>query len=90
MSEFNYKDNVITEAEGVLFNVRMIAEGRYANGDGSFGVHNPFLAQSLLTASIDVLKARYGLAVSPRVQALIDRINSQLLRQRIQLSAARR
>jgi len=90
VSEFNYKDQKITTAEGVLFNLRLIAEGRYANGDGSFGVHNPFLAQSLLTASIDALKATYGLAASPRVQAILDRVNAQVLRQRVQVSSAGR
>jgi predicted CXXCH cytochrome family protein len=92
VDSFNYKDLRVTDEEGVLFNLRLVAEGRYANGDGSFGVHNPFLAQSLLTASIDVLKAKYGLAVTPRVQAIMDRVNAQLLQQRtrVQVSAARR
>jgi len=55
----------------------MIGENRYGNGDRSFGAHNPFLAQSLLTASIDALKARYGLALTPQVQALLDRVKAQ-------------
>ncbi|HEX3274992.1 MAG TPA: cytochrome c3 family protein [Gemmatimonadales bacterium] len=92
VDSFNYKDLRVTDEEGVLFNLRLIAEGRYANGDGSFGVHNPFLAQSLLTASIDVLKAKYGLAVTPKVQAILDRVNARVLQQRkqVQVSAARR
>ena len=90
VGEFSAKDRQLTEAEGVLFNLRLVAEQRYANGDGSFGVHNPFLAQSLLTASIDALKARYGLAVSPQAQTIMNRVNSKLLRQRMQVSAAGR
>ena len=66
VTEFNPKDNLITDAEGVYFNVQLIGENRYGNGDRSFGAHNPFLAQSLLTASIDALKARYGLACHRR------------------------
>jgi len=77
ITEFNPKDNIITDAEGAYFNVQMIGENRYGNGDRSFGAHNPFLAQSLLTASIDALKARYGLALTPQVQALLDRVKAQ-------------
>jgi predicted CXXCH cytochrome family protein len=69
---FNYKDNVVSVAEGVLFNVRLLGENRYANGDGSLGVHNPLLYQQLLATSINQLKARYGLPVPPAVQALVD------------------
>ena len=69
---FNFKDGKVSVAEGVLFNVRMIGEDRYANGDRSLGAHNPFLSQQLLAASIDALKTRYGLPVPPAVQALVD------------------
>jgi predicted CXXCH cytochrome family protein len=69
---FNYKDNVVSVAEGVLFNVRLLGENRYANGDGSLGVHNPLLYQQLLATSINQLKSRYGLPVPPAVQALVD------------------
>jgi hypothetical protein len=69
---FNYKDNVVSVAEGVLFNVRLLGEDRYANGDRSLGVHNPLLYQQLLATSIDQLKTRYGLPVPPAVQLLVD------------------
>jgi len=55
-----------------LFNVRLLGEDRYANGDGSLGVHNPLLYQQLLATSINQLKSRYGLPVPPAVQALVD------------------
>lgn len=82
-TEYNTTDNIITVAEGVLFNVRMVAEDRYANGDRSKGVHNPFLAQSLLTASIQALNDTYGpFPVAPRTRALMDDINRRILKAR--------
>jgi predicted CXXCH cytochrome family protein len=90
VTEFNFKDRVITDAEGVLFNVRLVGENRYANGDRSFGVHNPFLAQSLLTASIDALQARYGLDVSPQVRALMEQVKARSPRARAQVSLRER
>ncbi len=81
---FNFKDKNISVAEGVFFNVRLIGEARYANGDRSLGVHNPLLSQVLLATSIDALKTRYGLPVPPAVQALVD----QTLRHVAQARAA--
>jgi hypothetical protein len=52
-------NTVITAAEGALFNIRMVGEGYYGNADDSKGVHNPFLARSLLTANINELLATY-------------------------------
>jgi predicted CXXCH cytochrome family protein len=69
---YYYKDNVLSVAEGVFFNVRLLGEDRYANGDRSLGVHNPLLYQQLLATSIDQLKTRYGLPVPPAVQLLVD------------------
>ena len=56
-AEFFTTDGRITPAEGARFNVRMlrIVDG----GDGSSGVHNPFLAEALLRANIDELQATY-------------------------------
>jgi predicted CXXCH cytochrome family protein len=66
-------DPVITAAEGALFNIRMVGEGYYANADDSKGVHNPFLARSLLTANINELLSKYPaflpLTVPPQVGA---------------------
>lgn len=69
---FNYKDNVVSVAEGVLFNVRLLGEDRYANGDRSLGAHNPLLYQQLLATSIDQLQTRYGLPVPPAIRTLVD------------------
>jgi hypothetical protein len=69
-------DNVTTVAEGALWNA-MLAHTRdrphFASGEAfgvhfsshrgsGNGVHNPFLLEALLTASIQAVKARYGLA----------------------------
>ncbi|HEU5169260.1 MAG TPA: hypothetical protein VFU46_01910, partial [Gemmatimonadales bacterium] len=69
-TEYVTNDNKITPAEGARFNVRMLREG---GADGSHGVHNPFLAEALLRAHIDELKATYpGLApVAPAVQDIM-------------------
>lgn len=52
-------DNVITAAEGAEFNSRLVGEGVADNGDFSFGVHNPFLAEALLRASIQEMQRTY-------------------------------
>jgi len=64
----------VTPAEGCLFDVQMLGENLAANGDRSYGVHNPFLAQALLNACITELQAQYAYLAPPppRVQALID------------------
>ncbi len=73
-TEFSTTDNKITVAEGALFNVRLVGEGRYDNGDKSMGVHNPFLSQAILAASIQALTDTYGLAPPPAaVQALVTK-----------------
>jgi hypothetical protein len=61
--------------------MRLVAEGRYPNGDRSMGAHNPFLAQSLLTASIQALNDTYGpFPVSPQARALMDDVNRRILK----------
>jgi predicted CXXCH cytochrome family protein len=83
LSEYNYGDNKISVAEGALYNVELVGERLYPNGDGSYGVHNPFLAQALLAASINALKAQYGLVVSQQVEAILERVNQHLPKERI-------
>jgi predicted CXXCH cytochrome family protein len=85
VTQINHKDNVVSIAEGALFNARMIAENLYANADRSKGVHNPFLSRDLLAASINSVKATYGLSLraSPEVQAILDDVDRRLLRTRV-------
>ena len=52
----------LSVAEGALFNMQLIAEGRDDHGDGSKGVHNPFLSVDLLAASLNSLQDAYGLS----------------------------
>ena len=64
-TEYVTNDGRITAAEGAQFNVRMLRDG---GADGSHGVHNPFLAEALLRANIDELRATYpGLPQASRV-----------------------
>jgi hypothetical protein len=66
-------DNTITAAEGAEFNVKMVGEGIYGNGDRSLGVHNPFLAVALLRANIQELQSVYGLtAPAAPVQQILQ------------------
>src|SRR5574338_761292 len=58
-------DTVITAAEGGEFNARLVGEGLYGNGDKSLGVHNPFLAEALLRASIQEMQSKYSLPAPP-------------------------
>lgn len=74
-TEYSTSDGKITIAEGALFNVKMVGEDRYDNGDKSLGVHNPFLAQALLAASIDAVTDTYGLTPPPpSVQSLVKQV----------------
>ncbi|MFN0179080.1 MAG: cytochrome c3 family protein [Gemmatimonadales bacterium] len=73
----------ITAAMGAFFNMTTFAE-RYANGDGSKGVHNPFLGTALLAGNINELKAVYPFlpAPPPEVQETVDNaLNEMRLRQ---------
>ena len=53
-SEFVNGDGQITPAEGARFNATLL------DGDGSRGVHNPFLLEALLQSSINYVKSYYG------------------------------
>lgn len=73
----------ITAAMGAFFNMTTFAE-RYSNGDGSKGVHNPFLGTALLAGNIQELRAVYPFLPAPpaAVQAVVDRsLNEIKLRQ---------
>jgi hypothetical protein len=60
-TEYSTTDSTTTPAEGAVFNVKMLRPGSRAEGagDGSSGVHNPFLAEALLRANIEELQATY-------------------------------
>lgn len=60
-AEWSTTDIVITPAEGAEFNARLCGEYGQANSDNSKGVHNPFLCEALLIATINYIKSYYGL-----------------------------
>ena len=60
--EFSTTDNQITPAEGAEFNARLCGEYNQSNSDNSKGIHNPFLCEALLQATITYVKSFYGLA----------------------------
>jgi predicted CXXCH cytochrome family protein len=78
---FNASDNIVSPAEGALWNAMMFAEDLYDHNDGSFGVHNPFYYEALLAASIaeviDVYGAFLPAPPSPTVKALMDKALSR-------------
>jgi predicted CXXCH cytochrome family protein len=71
-TEWSTTDNQVTPAEGAEFNARLCGEYNQPNSDNSKGVHNPFLCEALLIATIDYIKSYYGLpAASAEVEAAI-------------------
>jgi predicted CXXCH cytochrome family protein len=78
---FNANDNVVSPAEGALFNVMMFAENLYDHNDGSYGVHNPFYYEALLAASIAEVQSVYAAFLpappNPTVKALMDKALSR-------------
>ena len=66
-TEWSTTDIVITPAEGAEFNARLCGEYGQANSDNSKGIHNPFLCEALLIATIDYIRTYYGLSAAPSV-----------------------
>jgi len=66
-------DNMVTPAEGGEFNARLCGEYGQSNSDNSKGIHNPFLCEALLIATINEVRSTYGLPAPPAaVQAILD------------------
>jgi predicted CXXCH cytochrome family protein len=59
--EFTTADFEVTPAEGAEFNARLCGEYGQSTSDNSKGVHNPFLCESLLIASINYLRIHYSI-----------------------------
>ena len=59
-TEFKTNDNKITTAEGAKFNLGLA-------GKGGTEIHNPFLIESLLTASIKQITTDYGIAPTNQI-----------------------
>ena len=72
-SEWSSSDGILTPAEGAEFNARLCGEIDQSNTDNSKGIHNPFLCEALLTATISYLKTYYALpAASQGVQGQLN------------------
>lgn len=71
--EWSNTDNRVTPAEGAEFNARLCGEYSQSTSDNSKGIHNPFLCEALLIATINDIRATYGLPAPPaQVQAILD------------------
>lgn len=71
--EWNSSDGIITPAEGAEFNARLCGEYNQSNADNSKGVHNPFLCELLLIATIEYVQTYYGLPpLRAEVRAAIE------------------
>lgn len=68
-TQWSTTDNVITPAEGAEFNARMCGEFGQTTADNSKGIHNPFLCEALLIATINYIRAFYNLPASLEEQA---------------------
>lgn len=73
--EFNTTDNAITTAEGANFNALTAYNASTGVVSGNT-VHNPYLMEALLTASIAQLKKDYGVSIT----AGLDLRNTMLLK----------
>lgn len=87
-SEVDVLDSRFTTAEGAIWNAQVAhtddrphwGSASYPNGDhfgahkgSGDGVHNPFLLETLLRASVDALEEEYGLAASISTEARTTR-----------------
>jgi hypothetical protein len=62
----------VSPAEGAEFNARICGEYNQGNADNSKGIHNPFLCEALLIATIDYIRSFYNMpAASAEVEAAI-------------------
>jgi hypothetical protein len=72
-AEWSNTDNTITPAEGAEFNARLCGEYGQSTADNSKGVHNKFLCEALLIATINYIRSHYQLpAASMAAQAMLD------------------
>ncbi|HTR21675.1 MAG TPA: multiheme c-type cytochrome [Gemmatimonadales bacterium] len=76
---FTTADAIVSVAEGVFFNVRLVGENRYGgHADGSFGVHNPLLTQQLLSVSVTAMQNRYGVFAPPAIQQMVAQVSQKV------------
>jgi predicted CXXCH cytochrome family protein len=69
-------DNVLSAAEGALFNAQMLGAELYDHNDGSHGVHNSAFYKAMLAATITSLQNTYTLP--PASSAVMDAVDRAL------------
>jgi hypothetical protein len=72
-TEWTSGDGYTSPAEGGEFNARLCGEYGQSNSDNSKGIHNPFLCEALLIATINEVRTFYALPAPPAaVQAILS------------------
>jgi predicted CXXCH cytochrome family protein len=79
-AEWSTTDNIITPAEGAEFNARLCGEFGQSNADNSKGIHNPFLCESLMIATISYVRSYYGFPASTTADVLPGAIGGEFNR----------
>jgi predicted CXXCH cytochrome family protein len=86
-TEWSNSDNAILPAEGAEFNARLCGEYGQSTADNSKGIHNPFLCEALLIATINYIRIYYNMpAATAAVQARLDGPIGGEFNQSLQLS----
>lgn len=78
--DLNPRDATLTAADGSEFNARLCGVELDSHQDGSFGAHNKFLCEALLSSSASYLRSVYTFlpAPPPAIQAYWDRWSTQV------------
>jgi predicted CXXCH cytochrome family protein len=79
-TEINPNNTTITVGDGAEFNTRMFAPNLADHPDGSRGAHNPFYYQALLAATINSVRATYGLPAPPAEVRFMAELNQRIAR----------
>ena len=96
IAALDVRDQLVSVAEGALWNAQLaFTDDRPQFGDGTVfgivftahqgsggGVHNPFLLEALLTASIDAVIATYGVTPSNRYHGSVQAVVPPAVRRR--------
>jgi len=76
---FDGSDNCLSPAEGALWNAMLLSKDLYAQNDGSYGTHNPFFYEALLSSTISALRVSYPQlpAISTNVEQIMAKALSR-------------
>jgi len=79
---FDGSDNCLSPAEGALWNAMLLSKDLYAQNDGSYGTHNPFFYEALLSATIQSLRTTYTSPALPALRADVQQMMERALARR--------